>query len=333
MIGLYSFSSFVESHAQPLLDLSLYVTSQNYYSGTSPAYGAILQWPNQWILPPQIHAAAKARTEPLGLSSLDLEATEEQRKRDHSAAVAAGRIPQNFISRPRETVSNLLGRTSHQHQFRLEALTGELFGPLEELLSDKTHLLSDRAPSSLDCLAVGYLSLALIPDLPLSWLRDSMQRKAPRLSQYIERMRSALFGAVNVADAFHTNASSQLPWQAPERANLASVGKSLLTSLAESTPILKDLRLNNRLRETVESSDAGLSEVESKSLSDYARGQKKDTLLSVAAVVGGLAAMVGYMIHNGVFSAKHQEEGEEEEDQVTLPQSLNASEFLGSLAS
>ncbi|KAL4811024.1 Tom37 C-terminal domain-containing protein [Aspergillus unguis] len=327
-----AFSSFVESHAQALLDLSLYVTSQNYYNSTSPAYGAILQWPNQWILPPQLHAAAKARTEHLGLSSLDLEEMEEKRKRDHSAAVAAGRIPQNLITRPRETVSNLLGRTSQQHQFRIEALTGELFVPLEELLDDKTHLLSGRGPSSLDCLAVGYLSLALVPDLPVSWLRGSIQRKGPRLSQYVERMRSELFGTVNVSDAFKFNADSKLPWQAPERASFASVGTSLLTSLADSTPILKDIRVNNRLRETAESSEAGLSEIESKSLSAYARGQKKDTLLSVAAIVGGVAAMVGYMFHIGLLSAPPKEEVEDEEPQITIPESLNASDFLGNLA-
>ncbi|KAL4912779.1 Tom37 C-terminal domain-containing protein [Aspergillus aurantiobrunneus] len=326
-----AFSSFVESHGQAVLDLSLYVTSQNYYNSTSPAYGAILQWPNQWILPPQLHAAAKARTEPLGLSSLDLEAMEEQRKRDHSAAVAAGRIPQNFIQRPRETVSNLLGRTPQQHQFRLEALTGELFEPLEAMLDDKTHLLSAPAPSSLDCLAVGYLSLALVPDLPLPWLRDSMQRKAPRLSQYIERSRRVLYGTVDVSDAFSSGGGSSLPWRAPERVSFGSIGTSLLTSLADSTPIIKDIRINNRLRETAESSDSGLSETESKSLSAYARGQKKDTLLSVATVVGGVAALIGYMVHVGVFSAPPQEEEEHEDFQMTMPESVNASDFLGSL--
>ncbi|KAL4878382.1 Tom37 C-terminal domain-containing protein [Aspergillus karnatakaensis] len=325
-----AFSSFIESRAQALVDLSLYVTSQNYYKSTSPAYGAILQWPNQWILPPQLHSAAKARTESLGLSSLDLEAMEEQQKREHSAAVAAGRIPQNFIRRPRETVSNLLGRTSQQNQFRIEALTGELFLPLEELLDDKTYLLSNRAPSSLDCLAVGYLGLALVPDLPHQWLHDSMRRKAPRLSQYVERMRQQLYGNVHVSDAFKAAGdSTSLPWQAPERASFGSVGTSLLTSLADSTPILKDIRMNNRLREAAESSDSGLSDIESKSLSAYARGQGKDTLLSVATVVGGIAALVGYMAHVGVFSAQEEEEYYEEEPQMVLPESLNVGDFLG----
>ncbi|KAL2857098.1 Tom37 C-terminal domain-containing protein [Aspergillus pseudoustus] len=331
-----AFSSFVEARAQALVDLSLYVTSQNYYNTTSPAYGAILQWPNQWILPPQLHAAAKARTESLGLSSLDLEAVQEQQKRDHSADVAAGRIPQNFIRRPRETVSSMLGKAPQQHQFRLEALTRELFEPLEDFLGDKTHMLSAKAPSSLDCLAIGYLSLALIPELPHTWLRDLMLRKAPRLSKYIERRRRELYGVVNVSDAFTNNGRSSLPWRAPERARLATIGSTLLNTLADSTPILKDIRMNNRLREAAKSSDSGLSEVESRTLSAYAGAQGRDTLISIATVVGGFAALVGYMVHVGVFSApegdgEEEQQGEEEEGVTALPESVDVSDFLGNV--
>ncbi|KAL4796564.1 Tom37 C-terminal domain-containing protein [Aspergillus venezuelensis] len=323
-----AFSSFIESRTQALLDLSLYVSSQNYYNSTSPAYGAILKWPNQWILPPQLHNAAKARAEPLGLSALDLEETEEQRKREHSAAVAAGRIPQNFISRPRETVSNLLGKSSSGQQFRLEALTGELFEPLEAMLDDKTYMLSGQEPTSLDCIALGYLALALIPDLPLPFLRNSMQRKAPRLSQYIERMRQELYGTVQVSDAFNTDTKSSLPWQAPQRITFSSVGSTLLETLADSTPIIKDIRMNNRLRETAESSGSGLSAVESNLLSSYALGQKKDVLLSVATVVGGVAAMAGYMFHIGLFTPPPQEEEESDGYDFALPESMSAADFL-----
>ncbi|KAL2864159.1 glutathione S-transferase family protein [Aspergillus lucknowensis] len=319
-----AFSSFVESRAQVLIDLSLYVTSGNYYNSTSPAYGSILQWPNQWVLPPQLHAAAKARTESLGLSSLDLEAVREQQKREHSTAVTAGRIPQNFIRRPRDTVSSLLGKTPQQHQFRLDALTGDLFGPLEELLGDKTHLLSERGPSSLDCLAVGYLSLALVPELPHAWLRDLMLRKAPRLSQFVERLRRELYGTVNVSDAFANGGNSPLPWRAPERARLATIGSTLLNSLADATPILKDIRMNNRLRETAESADSGLSELESRSLSAYAQAQGRDTLLSIATVVGGLTALAGYMVHVGAFSPQdvgEHKHDEHEASETTIPES------------
>ncbi|RHZ49923.1 uncharacterized protein CDV56_103815 [Aspergillus thermomutatus] len=349
-----AFSSFVESRAQPLLDLSLYVSSENYYNKTSPAYGAILQWPNQWIIPPRLHSAAKSRTEHLGLTSLDLQAMEDQRKREHSAAVAAGQIPKNLIQRPRETVSSLLGKTSQQNQFKLEALTAELFEPLEEILGQKTYLLSDDAPTSVDCLALGYLALILIPDLPYPFLRNAMQTKAPRLSTYTERLRQRCYGTVDVevphafdeAGKSITDASP-LPWQAPQRANLATVGSTLLNTLTDATPILKDIRTSERLRQAAQSPDSGLSGVESDALSQYATGQKKDVLVSIAAAVGGVAALIGYMAHVGLleFSFSGEEgqweeeepeekpKGEEEEGpgvaRPELPTSITATEFLG----
>ncbi|EAW11375.1 putative mitochondrial import receptor subunit (Tom37) [Aspergillus clavatus NRRL 1] len=344
-----AFSSFIESRGQPLIDLSLYITSQNYYDKTSPAYGAILQWPNQWIIPPRLHSAAKKRTEPLGLSSLDLQAMEDQRKREHSAAVAAGQIPENLIQRPRDTVSGLLGKTAQQNRFKLEALTAELFDPLEEMLGQKSYFFPGDKPATADCLALGYLSLALVPDLPYPWLRDAMKIKAPNLSRYTERLRQHCYGAVavDVSHAFDgpsrpaTDAASPLPWLAPARATAVTVGSTLLNTLADATPILKNIRAHERLRQAAQSPDSGLSRVESHALSAYATGQKKDVLVSVAAVVGGVAALLGYMAHVGLLQISYgsdeeeweEEEEEEEEEQqeggiAGIPESLSATEFL-----
>ncbi|KAI9924713.1 hypothetical protein ASPWEDRAFT_28149 [Aspergillus wentii DTO 134E9] len=311
-----AFSSFVESRGQPLLDLSLYVTSRNYYANTSPAYGSILQWPNQWILPPQLHTAAKTRTDHLGLSSLDLEAIEDQRKREHSAAVAAGHVPKNFIPKPKETPTGLLGKSSQQNQFKLEALTAEFFEPLEEILNAKTYFLSEDAPSSLDCLAFGHLCLALVPDLPYSWLRDAMKAKGSQLTTYTERMRTRFFGVVDVQRALAgtSTETSPLPWQAPQRASVGKVGYTLLNTLADATPIVKDLRAQTQIREAAESPNSGLSADESQAVSNYARGQKRDVFVSIAAVAGGVAALVGYMVHVGLFSAAAAEEWTEEEE-------------------
>ncbi|OJJ46965.1 hypothetical protein ASPZODRAFT_131883 [Penicilliopsis zonata CBS 506.65] len=310
-----AFSSFVESRGQSLVDLSLYVSSQNYWDKTSPAYGAILQWPNQWILPPKIHAQAKLRTEHLGLSSLDLEAIREQKDREHSAAVAAGKIPKTLIRNPRETVSTLLSKTSQQNQFRLEALTAEFFEPLESLLGHQPYFLSPDRPTTLDCLALAYLSLADIPDLPFSWLRDAMRSKAPGLTAYTDRMRRHHLGLeVKVIDALSATSTSStsspsLPWQAPERASFATLGKTLYDTLADSTPILKHIRLNNRLREAALAPHSGLSGKESKAVSAYALARKHDLYLSIGSVVVSLAALVGYMAHIGLvgFSLAEQE--------------------------
>ncbi|PWY91181.1 putative mitochondrial import receptor subunit [Aspergillus heteromorphus CBS 117.55] len=338
-----AFTSFLESRAQSLLDLSLYVTSQNYYGSTSPSYGAILQWPQQWILPPQLHSAAKSRTEHLGLSSLDLAAIEEQRQRDHSAAVAAGHVPKNLVPRPRDTVSGLLGKTTQQNQFRLEALTGELFDALEEILAGKDFFLHTRdqgGPTSLDCLALGYLSLALVPELPNSWLRDAMKSKAPGVTGYTERWVKDIFGVVELQHAFSPDAASGsvsiLPWRVPERARLVTVGNTLFNALADATPIWKDIRLNNRVKEVVEADDSGLSGVERTSYSALMKGQNKDVWLSVGAAVGAVATLVGYVTYAGMFSSKEEQYEEEAGDQTQeenhgpgLPeQPLQAADFL-----
>ena len=245
------------------------MTSQNYRYQTSPSYAAILTWPNQWLIPPKLHTAAKARTDHLGLSSLDLEAIEDQRKREHSAAVAAGHIPRNFIQRPRDTVSSLLGKTSQQNQFKVEALTAEIFEPLEEMLTrDNTqksqgYFLAQDTPSSLDALAVGYLSLALIPDLKHSWLRDAMRSKAPVLTAYTSQLRTKCFGDDPITPSLALSPSptsrTAFPWRAPERPSLPKIGTTIFNTVADAVPIWQDFRTSARIKSMAESKDSGLS--------------------------------------------------------------------------
>ncbi|RJE27165.1 Mitochondrial import receptor subunit [Aspergillus sclerotialis] len=336
-----AFSSFITARAQPLIDLSLYVTSQNYRYQTSPAYAAILTWPNQWIIPPKLHTAAKARTDHLGLSSLDLEAIEDQRNREHSAAVAAGHIPRNFIQRPRDTVSSLLGKTSQQNQFKVEALTAEIFEPLEEMLTrdnkqkSQGYFLAHDTPSSLDALAVGYLSVALIPDLKHPWLHDAMRSKAPVLTAYITRLRTKCFGdnpiTPSLALSPSPNTPTALPWRAPERPSLPKIGTTILNTVADATPIWKDFRTNARIKSMAESKDSGLSEQESKTLSEFAKQSRSDLVLSIATVGAGVIALVGYMMSVGLF-ARNAEKMEAEEDQEDYEINANqTADFLSGL--
>ncbi|KAH8693763.1 Tom37 C-terminal domain-containing protein [Talaromyces proteolyticus] len=312
-----AFSALTESNGQLLIDLSLFVSSQNYYACTSPAYGAILTWPNQWILPPKLRTAAKHRTAHLGLSSLDLEATEETQARARSAAVAAGQIPKNLISRPRETVSTLLGKTAQSSRFRLDALTAELFEPLEQLLGKKQFLLSDDYPSTLDVLVTGYLSLSLVPKVPSAWLSDSLRAKAPRLATYVQRMRDECFGVVNPVDAFSdaSNTSGILPWRQPERVNVAKIGSTLLNTLADATPVVRDFRSNDRLRQDIKSNDdENTTEYEKELASNYAVAQRREIYITVASVTAGLTAMIGYLIYHGLIAIPKHTEGEDHEN-------------------
>ncbi|KAL8870670.1 MAG: hypothetical protein Q9198_007579, partial [Flavoplaca austrocitrina] len=180
-----NYISFLETHAQPLVDLTLYVSSENYHASTRPAYAHILHWPNTWLLPPQRRAAAKARTDHLNFSSLDLDTVDQEESEMKKSQFAAGtEIPKRLIrSTARTTASLAKKKGQHAARFRLERLAEGCFAPLNRLLDGKRYFLPNEEGrmTSLDCLALGYLALALVPDVPQSWLKQMMKRKYPDL--------------------------------------------------------------------------------------------------------------------------------------------------------
>ncbi|PYH80658.1 hypothetical protein BO82DRAFT_312623 [Aspergillus uvarum CBS 121591] len=323
-----AFTSFLDTQFPPLLALSLYVTSQNYYTSVLPAYSSqILTWPSTWLIPPQIRAAAKRASDHLGLSSLDLVALEEDRKREHSAAVAAGRLPASLpllkATAPAPTTAGLVP----SHRFRMEAVTAAAFEPLAAMLPpQKDYLLGGDRPTSVDCLLLGYGSLAALGSESLqdAWLGEAMRQKAPRAVEWVRRMQREA-------------GLASLPWRQPERPRWVTVGNTLWNTVADATPIWREYRANTRMREIAQSQEADLSGEERTALAEYVTGYKKDVWLSVAAVVGGVAALVGYMAHVGLLGGGEGEEEFEEEEEVEvvqpeLPVSLNATDFLGSMS-
>lgn len=158
-----------------------------------------------------------------------------------------------------------------------------------------------------------------------------MTAKAPRLTAYTERERRRCYGlGAQAAQAPGHEGSTQpgsvLPWRASERPRLTTVGATLWNALADATPIWRDVRASSRLREAAESEDSGLSPTESRVLSLVAVGQRKELLVSIAAVVGGFAALAAYVVHAGILSGAgdngEEEEGEEYESPEVLHQDL-----------
>lgn len=160
-----------------------------------------------------------------------------------------------------------------------------------------------------------------------------MRAKAPLLAAYTERMRSRCFGdaPVEPKHAFQP-VPAVLPWRAPERISVAAVGSTLLGTLADNTPFLREVRQNRRLKQAVEA-DSEFSSVEKQVLSSYADSSNKDMLLSVATAVAGTAALVGYMVHVGLLSFSTggvEEEEEFEQDAGALQiDPGSAADFLG----
>lgn len=152
-------------------------------------------------------------------------------------------------------------------RFKLDALVDAAFRPLQQLLGKKKWMLSQERASSLDCLALGYLSLALIPEMPQSWLAEGLRGRYPDLCRYVENGVKEIFGGkVTVEDALPSSTEEQpeltqrpsgtaLPWRAPER-NLGSAGASILNSTRDSVPFYKRTAVTTSSTQTLHSTDA-----------------------------------------------------------------------------
>lgn len=278
MLTLFRFFSFLQSTGGSLIDISLYVSAVNYNATTSSAYTAILPWYLNYTIPPRRREKARVRTSHLGLSSLDispeqdaasqpggrsLHSTFETAKKD-----AGAQSQTKVLSMGRAAgVGGLLSDPVYAARFKLDALANELLEPLVDLLGNKKYLFSETSPSSLDCLAFGYLALMLYPVVPQAWLKEALEQRFPRLSQYVHTMRQELIAGeeVKAADIWNLSSSGkdgseiqssihqlglQLPWRPRQaRSFTAAVSKAtlefaskfpLLSSALQSPTIIRD---------------------------------------------------------------------------------------------
>lgn len=135
-------------------------------------------------------------------------------------------------------------------RFKLDALVDAAFKPLQQLLGKKRWMLSDERASSLDCLALGYLSLALVPDMPQPWLAEGLRGRYPDLCKYAKDGAKEVFGGkVTPEDALPTSterpsattraqSETTLPWRAPEQ-SIAVTSASILNSTLDLIPFYK----------------------------------------------------------------------------------------------
>ena len=203
----------------------------------------------------------------MGLTGLDVDAAAEDDtgiggaslSRDYEAAKKAAGLPSDSrASQPKylqvgrgKGLSGLLGSSIYAARFKLDALTNELLEPLSDLLGKKDYLFEGDKPSSLDCLAFGYLSLMFYPGVPQAWLKEAIQTRFPRLMSYIWRMREELFGGedVKAADVWSISGSEEsedriesalhrlglrLPWRPAPRRTIARVAMKVTREVTSS---------------------------------------------------------------------------------------------------
>ncbi|KAF1974382.1 hypothetical protein BU23DRAFT_553442 [Bimuria novae-zelandiae CBS 107.79] len=258
-------TSFLESSAGPLVDLYLYISSENYNNTTTAAYTAILPWFANYTIPPKRRDLARSRTAHLGLSSLDVaEASEDTQSgpgrgtasSEYEAAKRAagiptdGRTPALNMGRGK----GLLGSPIYTARFKLDALSSQLLQPLADQLGNKKYMFGGDKPSGLDCLAFGYLALLRYAPVPQAWVRETMETKFPKIHSYVGRLREELLynedvGAADVwsiatGKAVASDLGMQLPWASRSpRATLpqvlGAVHDSVLPHALQRDPIVR----------------------------------------------------------------------------------------------
>jgi hypothetical protein len=235
-----AYSTFLRSTAIPLIDLSLFVSAENYNTTTSSAYTAILPWYANYTVPPKRRDLARTRTAHMGLDSLDVDKRVEEgtgmapgrgtASAEFEAAKRAAGLPTDAKPTAMGPMSigrgkglgGFLGTQQYAARFRLDAVSNELLEPLSDLLGDNEYLLGTSQPSSLDCLAFGYLALMLFPAVPQAWLKEAINTKFPGLATYIHKLRKDILTeddinpadvwAIKTGSASSTLKSGLLPW-------------------------------------------------------------------------------------------------------------------------
>lgn len=181
-----AYSAFIQSRGRPLLDLSLYVSSENYNGATRAVLADILDWPGSWSIPHKLRREAKARSDHLGLSGLDVDAATDPERE----SIITNHLPES-MKKVTPSPSQKLGHHEQKSRIRLDAVTRDFLEPIGELLRGHEWLIGDSA-GVVDCLALGYLLLMQRPQLPHSWLQSTLQNEFPRINEWIKTKTQSL---------------------------------------------------------------------------------------------------------------------------------------------
>ncbi|KAF7537625.1 hypothetical protein G7Z17_g12824 [Cylindrodendrum hubeiense] len=282
-----AYGAFLAAHAAPLLDLSLYVSAANWSAATRPAFSALLPFPLTWTVPPLIRAEAVKRVEHLGFADMDSDFDP-----NGSLHLSAGRdaLPETF----RRHLPARTKKTVHEEMTPEQAVAIRLYGLTEDCLSvvddflkssgdgKPTSFFETEKPTSLDCLAYGYLALMRDAPVPRSFLKDWIVTKAPRLSKFVDEMKSRSL----------TN-TDRLPWVEPQHATALRVGARTLDSIILNAPSVGEEYANEKRRRA----EGGITGVDGRSL-----------MMAMSLLVTGAAAGFGLHFYKSLqpFGARTQ---------------------------
>ena len=275
-------SAFIFSRGQALLDLCQYISSDNYHNCTRPALAGILTWPNSWTIPSQLRDQAKKRSEHMGLSSLDVDAAQEEEDKKESAGLTA-QIPKS-LRKPRQTVTSLLARNQQKNRFRLDAVTEDFFEPLSNMLDTKKWLLGDHV-SSADCLALAYLALMHTPQWQHAWLGEALRTKHSKLDEWAHRHVTGTFGTA-------------LPWRVPAPRSFPEVCHEVLEACIGSIPVIGSRYSVSEISYT---DTKGVDRVKEKHLQMIRLQRRRELYVEVLASSLASAGLIAWFVHQGML--------------------------------
>lgn len=286
-----AYVSFLESRGAPLLDLSLYISSDNYTTITRSALSEILPWPLSWTIPPKLRDAARKRSEHLGLSGLDVDATREKELQKQNEGVMAA-IPQTLRVQ-KKSVTALLGSSAEQTRFRLEAVTADFFEPLELLLGEQDYFLG-KPMTVLDCLSLALLGQMGADGMPQLWLKKALE-KYPRLWKWTRRNLNHILGP-----------KVSLPWATSKDRSWMQIAHELIDGIAESIPITITTSAIRAPDEDnwiyVESQKSILAQYERKQLFYLNSRRKQQRFRDIIAAGLSSAGLVGALVYMGLLT-------------------------------
>ncbi|KAH6900363.1 Tom37 C-terminal domain-containing protein [Thelonectria olida] len=282
-----AYSALLTAHAAPLLDLSLYVSAANWSATTRPAFSSLLPFPLTWTVPPLIRAEAVKRVEHLGFADLDTDFDP-----NGGLHLSSGRdaLPETFRrhipARTKRTVTEEM--TPEQAvAIRLFSLTEDCLSVLDDFLKGSEDkklrgFFKSAHPTSLDCLTFGYLALMRDAPVPRSFLKDWIVDKAPRLSKFVDDMKSRCL-----------ETPGSLPWVESQQVTALRVGGRTLDSLLLNLPGVGDEYASEKRRRMEEN----VTGVDGRTL-----------MLAMSLMVTGAAVGYGLQIYKAMqpFGARTQ---------------------------
>ena len=346
-----AYSSFIRSRLGALLDISLYVSQVNYEGMTRPEFSkrGMLPWPVQYYVPGEKRAQAWERCEETlrkyGLGTGDVDpspvlnshaANMELEANAAGAGVSEGTGKGGVTTMFRKPQS----ASTAGVVFKLQTLISKSLTPVAVRLVEAysnpalgAYFFKQPSPTSIDCLILGYLCLAVYPELPNPFLYEGIReldggRGGGRVIAWTHEFRRKVFGSMPIDGKKILNEDkvdpsvSPLPWGKVERADLpwltgyfASSAKGYLWDYVPSC-----------LRKKPEAKQKEESGEEKERRMKYERTIRRERFERIVTVLVGVGAFIGFLFATGVVSIVRDENLEEElermkeEEAVKMPQ-------------